>query len=317
MAVKTIGTGSGIGTPDYSSVAAWVASLPATLTENETGNVLWASSANELVSTSAISLTGITAGSFTITLQATGSNSFTNSASNVLRYNASQGAGLRNETSGYLLYIDNVSNFYVEGLQLYGNAAYYHTIHTNSGSFYAQKSIIVNASSYRAVSMPTAGSNGYIKNTAILSNGPGVVCRGISIQNTTLFATGGSGTGIVGEYGNPICTNVMVLGFATATSSIDASSDYNCCTNASFGGSGTHNQTSATASTEIVSTTGGSEDLRLASGSVKAKDNGTSSGVPTTDVFGQSRSGNTDIGAFELQAGGGTPPIPPQILIFG
>jgi len=136
-----------------------------------------------------------------------------------------------------------------------------------------------------------------------LSNSGAVACFEVAtgagtseLLNSTLACTNQARRGIWKDYTGSILTvkNVSFFGndvdWYSDTSNVTCT---NCATDFSSGTStlpGSAHQYDLIGATEWESVTNGSEDFRLKSGSVKCKDNGTSSGAPTIDIIGQARS---------------------------
>lgn len=102
MPVRTLASGGGV-TGDFSSISSWWAALPSTFTEDETLQVRWASSANEISVPSETDYTGKAFGGFRLTIEPYPGEGFADHASkntNPLRYNASVGACIRTTTNG-------------------------------------------------------------------------------------------------------------------------------------------------------------------------------------------------------------------------
>lgn len=128
----------------------------------------------------------------------------------------------------------------------------------------------------------------------------------------TIALAGSAGTGFRRDtYGSPIAINCYAYGYATDWSATgwNTTDSKNNATDKASGSSNVPGSGTAQfeiTSSEWASLTGGSHDLRVASGSTKLKNNGAASGGTTTDIIGQSISGGTrDIGPFELQEASG------------
>lgn len=256
------------------------------------------------VGTTAQTISGVAENGHTITLMNAAGTGLHTSSANPIRYDGSKGAATYGSINGSGVIVTNQNNLYLSGLQIKNTYLFGEGVKATGGHLYIDNCLVdisPENASYYAIDVYYAGGNAYVKTTAVLTTGKGIKVNSAVVQACTLLLkSGGSGssTGIVSEYGSAVVKNNLVLGFGTASSGIGASSSNNCCTNGSFGG-GSSNQVSATASTEIQGTSSGSEDLRIASGSAKAKDNGTSSGVPSTDFFSVTRTGSYDIGCTE------------------
>ena len=123
MATKSIGTTG----RDYSTVALWLASLPATLTAAEVGECYNDSEFTEDIDLGA----GITTTGFSLTLRAAAGHGIADHAgkdTNAVFYDVTKGVGFRNGSTSTLLTISS-ENTTVEGLQLFkdqsGGYGYY------------------------------------------------------------------------------------------------------------------------------------------------------------------------------------------------
>jgi hypothetical protein len=116
--------------------------------------------------------------------------------------------------------------------------------------------------------------------------------------------------------------NVVMYGCGTDFEGTFASGSKNCATDkATIGGTGlsTAAQVLVTAA-DFISVDGLDADLNLSPTSAKLKDLGANSGTPlppTLDIWGNARSGATDIGAAEAGSGGGDPDPEPGAEVFG
>lgn len=128
-------------------------------------------------------------------------------------------------------------------------------------------------------------------------------CASIALNSPT------GSTAWVRSYGTHTLINCAAWGYATDYSATGISgSSKNCATDKASGSSNcpTTDAEYEVVSGDFVSTTNGSHDLRVASGSTKLKDQGAASGGTTLDIIGQSISNTTrDIGPFEYQAAAG------------
>lgn len=320
MATKIIGPNAGA---DYATPALWFASIPTTLTESEVGECQNA----EIVVTATQSLSGITVGAFTVTLTAGAGNSFVdhaNKTTNALRYNASNGAAIRRTGTSGPLFDIQCASFTLSKLQLAKDDNYYRVV--------SMPGDIDGRTIDRCILQHNGASDEVIRGRRIACKNSLLLARGnvhgfwnengnSDLQNVTIVnVAGGSGrTGFNRQYGSPTLRNVAVYGFATDFTGTAGTCANNATDKATFGGTnyGTSGQTSLVGSTEWESVTASSEDFRLKSASAKLKDNGTATDVPATDIIGQSRSGSTDIGCWELQAGGGAPAFANPLALLG
>lgn len=332
MAVKTIGTGAGLNvTPDFSDVNAWDAYMNAlgAFSADETGRVLWASSANELVVTAQQVLDGSSPGSFNIILEAGDLNgaqggSFKdnpNDATNALRYNAANGACIK-QTSGDgvggadLLGVvaANDAKVIIRNLQIRnaatGGFGPIIGLSTADANLTMQNCILNNSGTADEVMVRISGGTGltmenslvYMENNANSGNQLGMYVTSatipLTITNCTFASstTKGNLTAIQNSPGGNAVTikNCAFYGWDTKDINLTGSiTTTNCATDYSrstSGLGGSNHQYDLVGTTEFESVTNGSEDFRLKSTSVKCRGGGTSIGAPTTDIIGQARS---------------------------
>jgi hypothetical protein len=320
--VKTIGTGTGLNvTPDYTLIDSWDSYLNGlgTFTEDQVGRVLWASSANEL--TRLGTLSGSTPSTFRIYLEAgdadgNAGGSFrdnVNKTTNALRYNSSNGACIHTTTAFDGLFATD-PNITIRYLQIKKTISQDETVTAavdfahGSNTGRVLDSCIVE---YRTGN----GNNGaaiVILAGADLTNCLLLFPTGDSVQGVQMTGAGGNASmtncviaktsanddeGGTGLYFPSNHTNVVkncaFFGWAFDTNGAGALTESYCATDLSSttsGLAGTGSQYSLTGTTEWESVTSGSEDFRLKSGSTKCKELGTSTGAPSTDIIGQSRS---------------------------
>jgi hypothetical protein len=320
--VKTIGTGSGLNvTPDYTTIDSWDSYLNGlgTFTEDQVGRVLWASSANEL--TGLGTLSGSTPSTFRIYLEAgdadgNAGGSFrdnANKTTNALRYNSANGACIHTTTNFDGLFPTD-ANITVRYLQIKKTisqdetATYAINFAHGSNTGRVLDSCIVE---YRTGD----GNNGAaIVNLAgaDLTNCLLLFPTGDSVQGVQMTGAGGDasmtncviaktsandgegGTGLYFPFDHTnIVKNCAFYGWSVDTNGAAHLTASYCATDISSGSSGlsgTGHQYSLTGTTDWESVTSNSEDFRLKSTSAKCKELGTSTGAPSTDIIGQTRS---------------------------
>lgn len=334
--VKTIGAGAGLGvTPDYSDINGWDSYLNAlgAFSEDQTGRVLWASSANELSVSATQVLDGSVPGGYSILLEAGDSNgnaggSFRDNANkltNALRYNASNGACIKggaNFDNPVLRVSDpktTVRYLQILAAQNYNRVFEAVTDNTTIDSCIFQMNLgylnvlwLAQAPSITNCLLLVSNTN-YTTVKGI--NWAASVAGGVMMNCTVVNLDAGNTSGYgfwKGYTTSSSLTNVAFYGwgvnrdYGNTTTGMTASY---CATDNSDANSilpGSNHQYSLTGSNEWESLTIGSEDFRLKSTSAACKDNGTSTGAPSVDIVGQSRSGNTDIGLWEYQS---APPV--------
>jgi hypothetical protein len=315
--VKTIGQGGGFSvTPDYTDINSWDSYLNGlgTLTEDQVARVLWASAGNEL-KLSEQTLDGSTPSTFSIILEAGDAagnqgGSFkdhVSAASNPLRYSASAGACIRTSgnITGFLLTM-NDPNTAVRHLQFKKGFAYNGGI-DGTDSAVSGRSLskcIIKTSSVNSIrGIRIAGFT--VENCLLyqVNNAPSIGIdhsTGTSeINNCTIANLAASGTsiGVQAGYGTANIRNVAVYGYDTdidttgaAVSARFCATDKASASSNMVGGAGTSIQYSIVGTTEWESVSADAPDFRVKSTSAKLKDNGTSTGTPTDDIIGQSRS---------------------------
>lgn len=319
MATKTIQATGG----DYATIALWedyVDSVNGTgiLTEDEIGQI----NNEELTTTAVTTFAGSTPGAFNIILEAQSGESFrdhANKLTNRQAYVSTYGACVRRTSgSGDVFSIDDanviIRNLMIKKDSNYGNIIYYADI-ANTGQV-IDSCIIEMASNTQVAGIEVR--SGTIKNTLVVMNASGNSVAGmyaatgtVDVQNCVFANIGTAGTtsGIVRTYATLTVTNTAVYNFGTDASGTMSGTN-NATDESSSGLPATNLQTSLTGSTEWENVSSGTHDFRLKSTSAKLKDNGTASGVPSTDIIGQARSGSTDIGQWEYQTGGAASIVP-------
>lgn len=318
MAIKYIGVGAGLSvSANYTSIDAWDSYLNGlgAFSENETGRILWASSANEL--SAGGTLSGSSPGSFRIIVEAgdaSGSavggsfNTHANKTTNALRYDSSYGAcfAMGTNVDGFFPTDPNVT---IRNLQFKK-----HKDATDGG-----KCVI-----------DFSGTNGgrlldsCIVEFQCTDGDAAAACQGVSAVNTLFLIASASSTNVhairMTGAGNDnsftnctfanvtapsnigvafsadhttILRNCAVVGFTSDTNGAAHLAVTWSATDESTGSSGftgTGMQYNLVGATEFESLTLGTPDLRLKSTSVSCKDQGTDSAAPTLDIIGQTRS---------------------------
>jgi len=316
MTTKTIGA-----TGDYSTIQAWEDACPSNLVST---TQTWRGECEneEFVVSGATSLTvsGMTTSStYYLELTTEAGASFkdhTDAATNPIRYDSAKGAAIHNSyVYGYGIDIKANIDFKLSNLQLKNSSqnnrqAIYHP-YPGTAPMFIDDCIIQSNKAAAIFNFQTGGSDSVVTNTAIITDGTGTYLhRGNRIQyrNCTLLSTGTLTRFSQDYYGAPTWDNCLFLGAPTefAASGDSATVDY-CTTDLSSwqGATATNSNLSATASSEIEDSVGAPNavDLRLKA-SATSEDGGKSSGMPTTDIVGQTRSGSYDIGCWEIQASG-------------
>lgn len=311
MATKEIGS-----TGHYATLDLWEAYLNGVgaFGADEIGQV----QNQELTQSVVTTFDGSSPGAFRIILEAVSGGSFRDHAdklTNRLAYVSTYGACVRKTSgSGELLSI-NDPNFTLRNLMLKKDSAYSGMIVfvdiTNTGQ-QIDNCVIAQVAGAWGVTF----KNLAMTNTVMYSDGVGRL-GDLSNGTNSMFncvtanlGAAGSTTGLSLAYGTSTVSNTAVLGFNTDASGTIGGTN-NATDKSSSGMPATNLQTSLVGSTEFENVASfATADFRLKSTSAKCKDNGTASGAPSLDTIGQSRSGSTDIGAWEYQAAGGASVVP-------
>lgn len=322
---KSIGTTG----RDYSTIASFEAAIPADITASDEIWVGECYNDSEFLVTAAISFSGSTTDATRyIVLKTAAGQSFrdhANKLTNALRYNQSNGVGIRTTTS----YIDLISvaedNVRFEGLQIQnagtnGSGNYAWTKSGTRDGLQVRNCIIERSGAGHGVLIE--GANSFVVNsTCVMYTNGSTIGNGITSQNsaaaviacTVLRPTDATTVGGIGarrSYNTPLFQDVAVFGdFTThfgAGAPYHASSGYNATDAATAPGS--NNQTSLTTADQLEDTASlTTYDLRAKSGGALVN-NGTRANTYTNDedIVGQARSTTTPtIGAWEYVAAGG------------
>lgn len=324
-------TTNSIGTSsrDYSTITAWIAAVPSTPTGGYIGECYNDSEFTQATETYPITLTKTTSSGNNVILRTASGQSFKDNASvqtNALKYNQSNGVGVKNTTS-YKTMLVNLNQFTdVQYIQFLDNPA------KNDRAVWR---LGVGAGTYTA-DHPTFDGCLFETNITGTDFGNAIVYNQAGIMKNCLLIrkTGSSNTGVESGYiGSSTpemqnCTIVRTSNLAAGgtcwtikggTLTIKNCAWFGWQTERSASPGGTHtgnnnssdlaisfgssNQASKTYANQFESTTAAASDFRAKSGA-DLLDNGTSSGVPSTDIAGTSRpSGSAyDIGCWELVA---------------
>lgn len=301
---------------DFTTVSAWAADLDGdTLLANTSGLV-----SGTITESSQIHFQNVTLGIFTLTLTTDTGASFVdnvNKGTNALRYNTANGAAVTNSVVGTTIDIDVAMT--ISKLQFRETGNYDYMLDASAALTLSQ-CIFLNDGASDGGDMVRLDNTGTVENCLIYKKGANnvsgallAIAQGGTANNVTLARTGAGtvGTGLRSAYGTLVAKNVAVFGATTdATGTLTGS--INNATDAATGGfPSTGRQNSLVGATEWESVTDGSEDFRVKSStSVKLLDLGTSTGTPSTDIVGQTRTGSYDIGAWEYQAAAGASIVP-------
>lgn len=296
---KTIGT---LGGEDYSTVAAWLAAMPANLVTDGHRQVGLLSNQKF---TAGVTITGLTTNASNyVYLKCASGASFRDQAgvrTTALHYNPANGATIEAGAGAISTFVDFTL---IEGLQL-KDTGYASVLALQGANCIVRDCIITSAVGGRQAG---GDSSGQLWANCLFEYGSGTSAAGdgclrvigrVEFCTFVCTTTSTSANAIHLPYNVGIVKNCAVFGFTTFTDGTPAAgSDYNA-TDLASAVTGTHNQTSLAFSAQFVSTT---VDFRSKStGGLK---NGTpDTGFATDDISGQSRDATTPyIGAWEASA---------------
>ncbi len=314
--ISTIGTSS----RNYSTVASWLAAFATGGWEGQCYND------SEFLVTSTIAFSGhATSATDYIKLSAASGQGFgdnANKLTNALKYNQSNGVGIRCNTK----YVDtiSISEDYVTlvGLQVSqsatggGGGQIPIRATTNSQTHGVFDSLIVENTSGTGNQGVINAKEQTIKNCLLVqrgTSGDGIflsypASAGLIINCTIVRPSDitAADNGIHSTSGSWKAVNTAIFGFTNFSS---GGTPTGCSNNASDVtiGTGSANQASKTYSSQFVTTTDAARDFRAKAGA-DLLENATSTGAPSTDIVGTSRPQGSayDIGCWELVSGGVT-----------
>jgi len=313
MAISSVGATA----RNYVDLAASLAALPATLTEQEVAELY---NDAEFTSASQITISGITTTpTFNLVIRAATGEGF-NDTEQALRYNQANGVAVR-KTSSYGAIISNAVNYtLIEDIQ-FSTTSTNNTIGFISSAIdYINDCIIDSSSNVRVVSSST-GSSTFLNSIIIANENSSTGTEGLlssyvatSLFNCTLISLfpGSTAFGVEKQGGaanSSVVKNTAIFGFGTAieTGTWGAGTDYNGTDDATLP-AGSNNQTSLTLANQFENVASAATlDLRLKAGN-SLDSNGTPDSVNTNDldIFGNARSLTApSIGAYETVSGGG------------
>lgn len=320
MATKSIGSAGG---RDYATLAAWASYANAlSLSAAELGECY---NDSEFTPAATVTFGGWTGASSsnTVTLKCAAGQSFRDNANvqtNALRYNQANGVGVKSSVAFASLISVTGAFFILDGLQV-------KTTDSTGGCYLASAAISgCKVQNFIFECASTNSNRGALKtfnvtdfiaqNGLCLMTAAGGSAAGVEdvgganaatyYDLTIVSSNGSTATGFLNDFTTrPVVKNCAVAGFTTDYSGTCGTSANNATDKGSFGGTGygTSGQVSLVGTTEWVSVTAGSEDLRLNSTSAKLKDNGATIG-PANDIAGTSRPQGSayDVGCWELVA---------------
>lgn len=309
---STIGTSS----RNYSTLQAWEDACPSNLVTNDE---IWKGECyNDSEFSSAINISGITTDSTRYVWLTTASGqSFADNANkltNALKYNQSNGVGLR-ITGSYnkLVTVSSNINVLIEKFQFNFDSTYssnyYIPIEGASPDKVIFKQCIYESrrTTSNDVRTSTWINSLFIQRGTSFTN---TFVRQCHLYNCTIVRPSdlgaSSSTAVSALYSGYNLKNCAIFGFATATTTSGGGSwtaSYNASDSATLPGS--NNQTSLTYSSQFENVNDSTRDFRAKSGGSLANgtpDTGNTGGI---DIVGQTRSGSAPyIGAWEIVASG-------------
>jgi len=307
MSTDSIGSGA----RDFANLADWFAAIPATVLENEIGEVY---NDSEFTLTATQTFTGKTPGAFDIDLRPAAGEGFADNLT-TLDYSAAQGAAFTSSTGYITPLIDNAqAKMRITGLQFRTTAANSWGVRVlNVATTHPLKNCIVDTNGSTtgrpgiALTSAKAINCLSILRNASASYGMLLEYGAIAINCTAVRPSGlsAAGTGFVEAGGTTnVVKNCCAFNFATdfTTSGWDAASDYNASDSTNAPGSNAVD--SLTYADQFVSTT---DDWRLKTGSGLIDAGNTDATDAPEDIVGTTRGATTDgdIGAWEFVAAGG------------
>jgi hypothetical protein len=286
MTISSIGTS---GT--YTTIQSWEDACPSDITASGT-NEDWIGELKnqEFTITSTITISGMTTDStHRVILRTESGASFrdnANKTTNKLTYNSSYGAGIYLNTGYVGMFNTGSKHVTLYGIMIHStNSSPLFTSQTNT---IIDSCILIGPILYSTYNQPVT-----IQNSVIRTSGGGIESSNTHINNTFIAKTASSYPFGSPWYGSvSTFTNCLFLGYTDFTNNYTVT---NCGTTGAFGScTATSCITGLTASSEIEAPAFGDStvanmDARLKSGasSISA---GTSSGAPSVDIIGQSRS---------------------------
>lgn len=323
MATKTIGTTG----RDYSTIAAWITYLEAlTFSGDETGQLF---NDAEFTVTAALVFDGAnidnTGAQKVILTTGTGQGfgDHANKATNALRYNASNGVGVR-LTSGSVDLVtmsNSMARLEFRGIQFKKDTNYSYALNLISGGagLVVDRCIIEAAGGTSALRLSPA--DGEIRSCLIrfeTSGGAGPAVDSVNgtnnLRNCTIArstsAGAGSSVGVTRTYGTANCYNCAIFGF-NAASSGTVGGDHNATNNASV--PGTSGITSQTYANQFEVVTQSSADYRHKAGNALDGAGANANGFGI-DIISRTRPATYAIGAWDT----GVAPVAVRVrsLIF-
>jgi len=305
------------GSRNYSTVQAWEDALPANLVTDGNSQVGQCYNDSEFLGTTArLVISGETTDStHTITLNCGTGQSFrdnANAQTNALRYNQSNGVGIRSSASNSICVTVSANYVTLDGLQISGgdmglsiggtNTVVQNCIVESLCQYSGPNVIEINSNPTKIINslaiMRKAGFNG-INNgagsgTSTLANLTVVKPTDFTANNSAISTTTGGTTNV---------TNCAGFGFGSFSSGSGTFTGSNNCSDKTIG-FGTSNQASKTYANQFVNTTDATRDYRIKTGADCVDTGATdTTDIPSaTDIVKTSRPQGSawDVGAWEL-----------------
>lgn len=321
MAISSVGSNA----RNYPDLAAWIADLPATTTEQEVAELY---NDSEFVSSATISISGITTTpSFNLVIRPATGEGF-NDTEQALRYNPVNGVAIRKSNSYGSVILNSVANTEMTGIQLSTTTDRNCIGLDTTATLVFRDGIIESASNATAVTFRTTSGSSLINTVVVCNDQSSVGTEAVTlnyvsanIYNCTLITLFPSSTAFgIEKKGatadSSIVKNTGIFNFATALESgtWGAGTDYNGTDDATLP-AGSNNQTSLLFADQFEDITTSTLDLRLKTGN-DLDNNGTPDSVNTNDldIFNNARSLTTpSIGAYETVSAGGVTISPDDI----
>lgn len=318
--VNSIGAGVG---RDFSTIAAWEASLPATLADAYVGECY---NDSEFTGTTGIvTFSGsTTSATNTITLTCASGESFRDHAAvqtNALAYNQANGVGLKITSSYSTAIVVSEDNVILDGLQVKATASHAASVSPAASAAAVQNCILDALGNGGNGVLGNVTHGTYVNNLIICRSSGGTGVRSsypssIVFENNTVVAPSGTAgsVGFNSAHGSMPVVNCAVFGFTTNFSGTLTGNNNASDQTISFG---TSNQASLTYADQFVDSTA---DWRLKTGSALIDAGAADATNVPDDIAGTTRpSGSAyDIGCWEfVTSGGGTTPTVKPLAALG
>lgn len=310
---KSIGTTG----RDYSTLQSWEDAAPANLV---TSDQIWLGECyNDATFTAALTISGSTSDSTRYKkLTAAAGQSFADTPSNALRYNASNGATL-SFSGGYATALTvNEAHAKLSRMQVKTAGTNERTLSLAQTGVVAEDCILAGnpgssgfSGNVVQVNDSTTLRNCLVEKQNTNASGHGIYLSRATVVNCTIVNISGTAAakGMLIVYSGSSCVvrNNAVFGFTTAADSVGGTHQTNYCDVTSPGSGWTGGIAFSTST--FANVTAGTWDLKLVPGSALLDVGTTDATHGTPDIFGTARpSGSAyDVGAWEYVGGGGGP----------